>query len=184
MSNEHIDIDDDDVVLAEGGPLDEALVVGDAVVTQADPAALVSEQDLDALFGEDEDEEDLADDLDLDDDEELVVDHSVVLDHAFELPEVADDRVAKLEGAVKDLAGDAVKREQRRVRRKVTAATGGAGAIGCLPILLQLGGALDMDPEVASTVAAAAAALGALVVGYLTPDRPMPIPPEEILSKT
>ena len=183
MDNEQIDIDDDDVVLAEGGPLDEALVVGDAVVTQADPAALVSEQDLDALFGEDEDEEDLGDDLDLDDDEDVVVDSGVVLDHAFELPEADDDRVTKLEGAVKDLAGDAVAREQKRVRRKVTAATGGAGAIGCLPILLQLSGALDMDPEVASTVAAAAAALGALVVGYLTPERATPITPEELLSK-
>jgi hypothetical protein len=182
MDNEQIDIDDDDVVLAEGGPLDEALLVGDAVVTQADPAALVSEQDLDALFGEDEDEEDLGDDLDLDDDEEVVVDPGVVLDHAFELPEAAGDRVTKLEGAVKDLAGEAVKREQRRVRRKVTAATGGAGAIGCLPILLQLAGALDMDPEVASTVAAAAAALGALVVGYLTPERPLPPTPEEIIG--
>jgi hypothetical protein len=182
MDNEQIEIDDDDVVLADGGPLDEALVIGDAVVTQADPAALVSEQDLDALFGEDEDDEDLADDLDLDDDEEVAIEPGVVLDHAFELPE--DDRVTKLEGAVKDLAGDAVKREQRRVRRKVTAATGGAGAIGCLPIILQLAGALDMDPEVASTVAAAAAALGALVVGYLTPERATPITPEEILGKS
>ena len=112
-----------------------------------------------------------------------MVDPGVVLDHAFELPEAGDDRVTKLEGAVKDLAGDAVTREQKRVRRKVTAATGGAGAIGCLPILLQLSGALDMDPEVASTVAAAAAALGALVVGYLTPERATPITPEEILGK-
>jgi hypothetical protein len=31
-------------------------------------------------------------------------------------------------------------------------------------------------------VAAAAAALGALVVGYLTPERPLPPTPEEIIG--
>jgi hypothetical protein len=178
MDNEQIPIDDDDVVLVEGGPLD-ALVVGDAVVTQADTAALVSEQDLDALFGEDEDEEDLDDDLALDDEE--VVDAGVVLDHAFEVPE--SDRVTKLETAVKDLAGEAVKRDQGRVRRKVTAATGGAGAIGALPLILQLAGALNMDPELAAAIATVGAALGAFIAGWATPERQMPTLPQEILAK-
>jgi hypothetical protein len=191
-----VEIDDDDTVLMEGGPLDEAaqaLVVSngdlDVLVTQAEAPLLASEEDLDALFGEDEDEEDLADDdLELvadDDEEEMVVDPGVVLDHAFELPEPAApvsaaeaERVAKLEAAVKQLAGAEVTRESKRVRRKVTAATGGAGAIGFLPILLQLVGAFEMSPEVASTAAAGAAALGALVAGWATPERASPLPPD------
>jgi hypothetical protein len=150
-------IDDDDAVLAEGGPLD-GLVVGDAVVTQAEVPVLDSERDLDALFGEDEDEEEL-------DDDDLALDDA---------PAAGDPRMAQLENAVRELAGAEVKRQQRRVRRKVTAATGGAGLVGFIPILLQLVGALDLDPEVASAVSAAAAALGALVAGYATPERQMP----------
>ena len=144
----------------------------------------MSEQDLDALFGEDEDEEDLDDDdLDLGDDDEVEIDHR--LDHAFEIDEPAPavsaaekDRVAKLEAAVQQLAGAEVTREQRKVRRKVTAATGGAGAIGFVPILLQLVGALDVSPELASTLVAGAAALGALVAGWATPERQAALPPQ------
>jgi hypothetical protein len=150
-------IDDDDAVLAEGGPLD-GLVVGDAVVTQAEVPVLDSERDLDALFGEDEDEEEL-------DDDDLALDDA---------PAAGDPRMAQLENAVRELAGAEVKRQQRRVRRKVTAATGGAGLVGFIPILLQLVGALDLDPEVASAVSAAAAALGALVAGYATPTSSAP----------
>ncbi|HET6548752.1 MAG TPA: hypothetical protein VFG79_09865 [Solirubrobacter sp.] len=150
------EIDDDDAVLDEGGPLD-ALMVGDAVVTQAEVPVLGDEHDLDALFGEDEDEEDLGeDDLALDD-----------------LP-APDPRMATLESTVRQLAGAQAQREQRRVRRKVTAATGGAGVVGFIPILLQLVGGLDLDPELASAVVAGAAALGALVAGYMTPER---VPP-------
>ncbi len=95
------------------------------------------------------------------------------------------DRVAKLE-----VGGEATRRRgghaaTSAVRRKVTAATGGAGAIGFVPILLQLAGALDVSPEVASTLAAVAAALGALVAGWATPERQAalpPRPPSEILT--
>ena len=63
-----IEIDDDDAVL-EGGPLDERALRSAAPSSPRPMPALVTEQDLDALFGEDEDEEDLGDDdLDLDDD--------------------------------------------------------------------------------------------------------------------
>ena len=49
-------------MLAEDGPLE----IGGALVTQLEAPVLDSEQDLDALFGEDEDEEDLGeDDLEL-----------------------------------------------------------------------------------------------------------------------
>jgi hypothetical protein len=178
-------IDDDDAVLAEGGPLDDAsepLLIGGAVVTQVEAPVLASEQDLDALFGEDEDEEDLGDDdLDL----ELGAGDDaapVVLDHAFELPEQPPERVAQLETAVRTLAEQQAKHESKRVRRKVTAATGGAGIVGLIPIVLQLAGTLDVSPEVASTVAAVAAALGALAAGWATPERAAPVSPAEILS--
>jgi hypothetical protein len=172
-------IDDDDAVLAEGGPLDdtsEPLLIGGAVVTQVEAPVLDSEQDLDAFFGEDEDEEDLGDD-DLDLEFEAA---PIALDHAFEVQE--PERVAQLETAVKTLAAQQAKHESKRVRRKVTAATGGAGAVGFLPILLQLAGAIDVSPEVASTVAAVAAALGALAAGWATPERAAPASPAEILS--
>jgi hypothetical protein len=176
---------EDDAVLAEGGPLDEpseSLLIAGAVVTQAQAPVLDSEQDLDALFGEDEDEEDLGeDDLDLDLGDELEA-PPVALDHAFELAEQQPDRVAQLETAVKALAGEQAKRERKRVRRKVTAATGGAGIVGFIPILLQLIGALDVSPELASTVAAAAAALGALAAGWATPEREASLSPATILS--
>jgi hypothetical protein len=171
-------IDDDDAVLAEGGPLDdtsEPLLIGGAVVTQAEAPALASEQDLDALFGEDEEEEDLGDDVELDLEDAAPV-------HAFELPEPQPERVAQLETAVKTLAEQQAKHESKRVRRKVTAATGGAGIVGLIPIVLQLAGALDVSPEVASTVAAVAAALGALAAGWATPERAAPLSPTEILA--
>jgi hypothetical protein len=175
-------IDEDDAVLAEGGPLDdtsEPLLIGGAVVTQAEAPVLDSEQDLDALFGEDEDEEDLGeDDLDLD----LEDAAPAALDHAFEVPEPQPERVAQLETAVKTLAEQQAKHENKRVRRKVTAATGGAGVVGFLPIVLQLAGAIDVSPEVASTVAAVAAALGALAAGWATPERAAPVSPAEILT--
>ena len=176
---------DDDEVLAEGGPLDDtSQLIGGAVVTQLEAPLVASEQDLDALFGEDEDEEDLGDDdLDLGDEFESP---AVALDHAFEVPTAAavqePERVAQLETAVKALAGQSADRESRRVRRKVTAATGGAGIVGLIPIVLQLAGALEVSPEVASTVAAVAAALGALAAGWATPERPKPISPGEILA--
>jgi hypothetical protein len=176
-------IDDDDAVLAEGGPLDdtsEPLLIGGAVVTQAEAPVLGSEQDLDALFGEDEDEEDLGnDDLDLDFDFDAT---PAVLDHSFEVPEQQPERVAQLETAVKTLAEQQATKESKRVRRKVTAATGGAGVVGFIPIVLQLAGAIDVSPEVASTVAAVAAALGALAAGWATPERAAPVSPAEILS--
>jgi hypothetical protein len=176
-------IDDDDAVLAEGGPLDETsepLLIGGAVVTQVEAPMLASEQDLDALFGEDEDDEDLGeDDLDLVD--EFDAAPTATLDHAFELETQEPARVAQLETAVKTLAEQQAKHESKRVRRKVTAATGGAGVVGFIPIVLQLAGAIDVSPEVASTVAAVAAALGALAAGWATPERAAPVNPAEIL---
>jgi hypothetical protein len=187
MENEQqLEIDDDDDVLLEGGPLDEgaeAIVVADALVTQIEAPALVTEQELVMFFGEDEVAEDLdEDDLELEDYD--LVEH-VPLDHAFEVEGADDPRMAKLETAVQELAGAEVKRERQRVRRKVTAATGGAGVIGIVPVILQFAGAFELSAEAASAIAAAAAALGALVAGYMTPEREAPLPANvaaEILS--
>jgi hypothetical protein len=137
-------IDDDDAVLTE------------AVVTQA-PVPVIAVDELDDAFGEDEQLEDLDDDFD-----------GLDVDIA---PHPEDPRVAELEAKVDTLAGAAVAGEQRRVRRKVKAATGGAGLVGFIPIALQLLGALELDPEVASAIAASAAAVGALIAGWATPER-------------
>jgi hypothetical protein len=146
---------------------DEEIEFGDAVVTQLEPPVFAA--DLDAAFGEEEPIEDLVeDDLDLD--------H----DHAH--GPFADPRVEQLETAVKTLAAQQAAHEQQRVRRKVTAATGGAGLASLVPIGLQLLGALNVTAEVASTVAAVAAAAGALLAGYLTPERAAPKSPGELLT--
>jgi len=141
---------------------DEEIEFDGALVTQIEPPVLIA--GLDASYGEDEDVEDLHDDdLDLD-------------------AGVADARVTQLETAVTRLAAQQTAREQKRVRRKVTAATGGAGLASLTPVALQLMGALNVTAEVASTVAAVAAAVGALLAGYLTPERQAPASPAELLS--
>ena len=80
-------------------------------------------------------------------------------------------RVGELEAAVQQLTAQQADRERKRVRRKVKAATGGASLAGLIPIGLQLMDALHVTATVASTVAAAAGAAGALLAGYLTPER-------------
>jgi hypothetical protein len=130
---------------------DDDAVLTAAVVTQA-PVPVIAAADLDTAFGEDEAFEDLDDDLDL-------------------LAPAQDPRVAELEAKVNTLTNAAVASEQRKVKRKVKAATGGAGLVGFIPIALQLVGALDLDPEIASAIAAFAAAAGALLAGWATPER-------------
>jgi hypothetical protein len=85
-------------------------------------------------------------------------------------------RVAELEAAARTLAQAEVEREGARVKRKVTAATTGAGAIGLLPALLQLVGAIDLPPSLAATASAAAAIIGAFGAGWVTPERTPPLP--------
>src|SRR5687768_12817659 len=113
---------------------DEEIEFGDAVVTRLEPPVFA----IDSPLGEDEPIEDLVE-------EDLDLDH----DHT-PLP---DPRVEQLETAVKTLAARQAAHEQQRVRRKVTAATGGAGLASLVPIGLQLLGALNVTAEVASTVA-------------------------------
>jgi hypothetical protein len=138
---------------------DEELDIDGAVATQAREPAFVA----DLGYDEDEAIDDLRlDDVDLGDDQRA--------------------RVNQLEAAVQRLAAQHVASEQQRVRRKVKAATGGASLAGFIPIGLQLLDALNMTAEVASTVAAAAGALGALLAGYLTPERDAPASPTEVLA--
>lgn len=82
-----------------------------------------------------------------------------------------EDRLARLEATARALAKAEHERETGRVHRKVTAATTGAGAIGFIPILLQLVGAVDLGPELAATASTAAAILGAFGAGWVTPER-------------
>jgi hypothetical protein len=124
--------------------------------------AVATEDDLDALYGEDEDAEDLEADLELPDADDLA-------GHTHAAAE--DPRVAELSATVDRLKADALAREQRRVRNKVKAASGGAGLAGVIPIVLQLTGALHVDPEIASAVVAGVAVLGAFVAGWVTPER-------------
>jgi hypothetical protein len=92
--------------------------------------------------------------------------------------EDVEARLARLEANQHQIVTAAREHEAARVRRKVVASTTGAGAAGFIPLLLQLVDALSLSPEVAATVTSAVAALGALVAGYLTPDRPPVLPPE------
>jgi hypothetical protein len=91
-------------------------------------------------------------------------------------------RLERLEAIQHEVVLAARKREAARVKRKVVASTTGAGAAGFIPLLLQLVDALKLSPQVAATVTTVVAALGALVAGYLTPDRPPVLPgaPESV----
>ena len=128
------------------------------------------------------------DEAELIDDEDLGEDLEVVAAPPFEeqaavapitmAPASSDleERLAKLEAAARALAAAEVTRDRKKVRRKVSAASTGAGAIGAVPILLQLAGAFDLDPELVATISTAAAAIGAFVAGWLTPERKPSIP--------
>lgn len=90
--------------------------------------------------------------------------------------EDVEARLARLEAVQHQVVLTARAHEAARVKRKVVASTTGAGAAGFIPVLLQLVDALKLSPQVAATVTTVVAALGALVAGYLTPDRPPVLP--------
>jgi len=95
---------------------------------------------------------------------------------------LTEERLARVEEAARALAQAQVTREQGRIRRKVSAASTGAGTIGFVPILLQLIGALDLTPELAATASTGAAILGALAAGWFTPER-KPVDARELLGE-
>lgn len=123
----------------------------------------VASQDIEedaAYKDEDEDEDDLLD---------------VRGAAAAGLDPTAERRLRRLEAAARALADAETDRESRKVRRKVKSAGAGAGAAGLIPIVLQLVGALNLDPEQAATLSAAAASLGAFVLGWLVPEQEPPV---------
>jgi hypothetical protein len=89
-----------------------------------------------------------------------------------------DERLRRLESAAQALAAAERARDGKRVKRKVKAATGGAGLAAVIPVVLQLTGALNLSPELASGIAAAAALLGAFAAGWSTPEREPTLPAE------
>ena len=156
-------------------------------VEQFDPASLIEPSGLlaeelivDELEDEDE-EDDVIEDEDDDDDDFLLVDAVPVVGPVAEVGESSalEQRIARLEEAAQTLAAAEVTREGRKVRRKVKAGTTGASALGFIPILLELLGVTNLDPELAATFAAGAAALGSLAAGYFVPERKPPLPDAE-----
>ena len=126
-------------------------------------------------------EEDLFADLDLAEDDDDAVEPGLATVGTGAMATVGSDadmeaRIATLEAAARELAAAEITREGRRVRRKVSAATTGAGAIGFLPILLQLAGAIDLPPALAATASTVAAIVGAFTAGWATPEREPPLP--------
>src|SRR3954447_12759834 len=121
------------------------------------------------------DDDDLEDDLDVGHGvDEAALTAAMLAGQAAAGP--AEDRLARLEAAARALAEAEVTRENGRVRRKVKAATTGAGLVGFVPVLLQLVGAFDLPPQLSSTVAAGAAILGAFAAGWATPERAPALP--------
>jgi hypothetical protein len=92
------------------------------------------------------------------------------------VPAEMEARVRRLEDAARALAVAEVARDRKRVRRKVSAATTGAGAIGAIPALLQLAGAFDLDPAIVAAGSTVLAAIGAFVAGWVTPERKPSLP--------
>jgi hypothetical protein len=145
----------------------------------------LSEDDDDLLAGAPDD--DVDDDL-FDDD--VLIDDSAVIVGGFAdvggFPGVGvgtgevspiEARVAELEAAARTLAAAEVTREGQRIKRKVTAATTGAGAVGLLPVLLELVDAISLSPSLAATASAGAAIVGAFAAGWYTPERSPALPP-------
>jgi hypothetical protein len=123
----------------------------------------------------------------LDDAEDLLGDQTLdfVDDEPVDDVPVADDtaaRLAKLEAAARELAAAEMTREGRKLRRKVAAATTGAGATGFIPLLLQLLGVYDLDPAMAATLSTVASLIGAFAAGWATPERTPPLPADSAHS--
>ena len=91
-------------------------------------------------------------------------------------------RVRRLEEAAQALADAELARDGRRVKRKVKAATGGAGIAALIPFVLQIAGAFDLSPELVSGITAAVALVGAFAAGWSTPERKPALPSSAVQS--
>ncbi|MEA2279721.1 MAG: hypothetical protein QOK21_328 [Solirubrobacteraceae bacterium] len=172
VAGEDEDLDDESFDLDDG-----AVALDDHVVVQQlePPPVAADEDDLDADRDFDAPDAD-AGTVTADDGAQLLEELGAMSSAA--LAPVAgsepDARLARVEAAARALAQAERERDSKKVRRKVKASTTGAGAIGAIPILLQLTGALHLRPELAAAVSTAAAILGSLAAGWATPERRPP----------
>jgi hypothetical protein len=150
---------------------DDEMTIGEFEIESLDTPNGVLELPADGIV---EDIDDVDDDL-FDDDDTAIVMGGIATVGA-ETASPLETRVAELEAAARTLAKAEVVRENRKVKRKVSAATTGAGAVGLMPVLLQLVGAIDLNPELAATASAVASLVGAFAAGWLTPERTPPLP--------
>ncbi len=91
-------------------------------------------------------------------------------------------RIRRLEEAAQALADAELSRDGRRVKRKVQAATGGAGIAALIPFVLQIAGAYNLSPELVSGITAAVALVGAFAAGWTTPERKPSLPSSAVQS--
>jgi hypothetical protein len=91
-------------------------------------------------------------------------------------------RISRLEEAAQALADAELSRDGRRVKRKVKAATGGAGIAALIPFVLQIAGAYNLSPELVSGITAAVALAGAFAAGWSTPERKPSLPSSAVQS--
>jgi hypothetical protein len=119
-------------------------------------------------------------------DDDLALDGNVTPDIAALPVPVSDaelvSRVQRLEEAAQALADAELTRDGRRVKRKVKAATGGAGIAALIPFVLQIAGAYNLSPELVSGITAAVALVGAFAAGWTTPERKPSLPSSAVQS--
>ena len=165
----------------------------------ADPQDSTSNGNADVLLDEPPlvAEDDLDDDLEDLDDDGLDLDHDLDRVSPVELGGEADPapapatpsndaelvaRISRLEEAAQALADAELSRDGRRVKRKVKAATGGAGIAALIPFVLQIAGAYNLSPELVSGITAAVALVGAFAAGWTTPERKPSLPSSAVQS--
>jgi hypothetical protein len=183
---------DDGVSDEDEAAIDEALDALTATATvedEADDDVIVDDE-----IGQDDDDELDDDEPELEEDVPELAPHEVTVhvsepddfDDTLEpeipvaaVPATVDEqRLEQLEHVAQVLTAAAVKKDEGRVRRKVSASATGAALVGAIPVILQLVGALNLSPELAATVSAAAATIASFLSGYVTPERAPTVQPE------
>lgn len=92
-------------------------------------------------------------------------------DYRVDEVDEVDDDMLQLQARTEQLAQAYEQREAGRVHRKVTASATGAAVAGGVPAILAAVNALNLPAELQPLVLAAAAVIGTLVAGYVTPER-------------
>jgi hypothetical protein len=174
-TNGDVALEDDDELLEAGAPDDDATPDLDDMPELDEPEPLPDDAAIDELaddFGPDEVGEEA-----LDFEPNLAALEVEPAQPAARGDDVSD-RLQRLEQAAQALVAAQVDRDGRRVRRKVSAATLGAFVTALIPMLLDVVGALNLDPELTSTITAGAALVGAFAAGWATPEREPSLPTE------